>query len=119
MPNLSGFYSGSFRSVGFWVLDEGPFTSPGADLEEDYTLLRIPGGNTTVLQSFGNLPRKVDLAIAINGADLTSLVTKHGTNGTLIYNSNTVQARLVGITQPTRDNADMTSWKMTLKFVLS
>lgn len=116
--SIANYYDASFAGVSFWLQDDGPFSSPGAELEEDFALLRIPGGNTTVLQSFGTLARQVTLPIAIDGSDLPALVAKHKTNGTLIYNGNTVSARLVAISVPQRDNLGHTTWKMTLKFIL-
>lgn len=119
MPDLTPYYNGSFRGTSsFWIQDSGPFTEPGADLAEDYVLLRIPGGNITILQSFGSAPRTLDLPIAINSSDLASLVAKQASSGTLVYHGGSIQARMVGMTQPQRDNLDQGTWKMTLKFVL-
>lgn len=118
MPSLTTYYNASFRSSSFWTQDDGPFSSPGADLDEEAALIRFPGGDNFEYQSFGLAVQTIDLPIAINGSDLAALVALHRTSGNLIYNGVTRSARLKGITTPQRDNLDHTTWKLTLKLVL-
>lgn len=115
--DLSPIYDSSFGGVSFLELVQDAFTFPGADLSEEFALLHIPGGNTSVLQSFGFQAQQLDLSIAINGSTVASLVAKAGTSGTLVYHGGSISARLTGITQPRKDVLGGGTWNMTLKFV--
>ena len=57
-------------------------------------MIKIPGGNTSVLQSAGRTMPAVTLPIACTGAALASLRGAVGSNGTLVYHGGTVTARL-------------------------
>lgn len=118
MPDISRNYVSSFSGVSFWPQDDGPFTSPGADLDEESAIIRFPGGNNFEYQSFGNAPQTIDIPIAINGSNLSALVALHRTNGSLVHNGSTRSARLKSLTVPQKDNLDGLTWKLTLKFVL-
>ncbi len=115
--DLTSSYDASFGGVSFMELVDGAFTTPGGDLIEDFALLHIPGGNTSVLQSFGMLAQQLDLSIAINGTTVAALAAKAGTSGTLVYHGGSISARMTGITQPRKDVLGGGTWNMTLKFV--
>lgn len=113
---LSQYYDGSFSSVSFFEQVDGAFTSAGPDKVEDAAKLRIPGGNTTVVQTFGLLAATFDLPIAVSTAQLTALQAKRGTTGTLVCSHGTFTgAFLDGVLRPTQDTTTDGDWKCVLR----
>ena len=113
---LSQHYNMSFSGVQAWEQTDGAFTSAGPDKVEDSTKLHIPGGNTTVVQTFGLLASTFDLPIAVETAQLTALQAKRGTTGTLICSHGTFTgAFLDGVLRPTQDTTTPGDWKAVLR----
>lgn len=110
-------YTGSFRSTSFQELFDNQ-NAIEADVLEDISITKIPGGNVSVIQSSGQVSRTLDLAVAAEPADMASLQTKVGTSGSLVYRKGTQTARLVGVTN-TRYNAIWQCYTATLKLILA
>jgi hypothetical protein len=116
MSHLSPLYDSSFAGVSFLELfDDGFGVEP--DTAEDVTLTRIPGGNTTVIQSSGRIAKTLDLPIGAEGSEITSLRGKVGTSGSLVYHAGTVTARLIGVRQVRK--AAIGGYKAVLNLVIT
>lgn len=87
----------SFKGTGFRELYSGGLSPAGLDTEEQIAVVKIPGGNTSVLQSAGRTMAPVTLPIACTGAALASLRGAVGSNGSLQYHGGTVSARLAKV----------------------
>jgi len=113
---LSQYYNMSFAGVSAWEQVDGAFTSGGPDSIEDTAKLRIPGSNTTVIQTFGKLSATFDLPVAVESAQLAALQAKRGTTGTLVCSHGTFTgAFLDGVLRPTQDTIVDGDWKCTLR----
>jgi hypothetical protein len=90
----------SFKGIGFRELYSGGLSPAGQDTEEQITVIKIPGGNTSVLQSAGRTMNPVTIPIACTSAALASLRGAVGSNGSLVYHGGTVTARLTKVGEP-------------------
>lgn len=87
----------SFKGTGFRELYSGGLSPAGQDTEEQVTVIKIPGGNASVLQSAGRTMNPVTIPIACTSAALASLRGAVGSNGSLVYHGGTVTARLTKV----------------------
>jgi hypothetical protein len=100
MGLLSGtYYDGSFAGIGFMELYEG-LTAVEPDTAGDVSYTKIPGGNTTVIQTSGLALQQFDLAIGVDAADLAALRGKVLSSGSLVYHAGTRTARLIKLKNP-------------------
>jgi len=113
---LSQYYNMSFAGIQAWEQVDGAFTSAGPDKVEETAKLHIPGGNTTVIQTFGLQAATFDLPVAVETAQLTALQGKRGTTGTLVCSHGTFTgAFLDGVLRPTQDTTTAGDWKCVLR----
>jgi len=116
--DLSNYYDSSFAGVSFWEQYESGYSANEPPVEEEIALMHIPGGNSSVLQSFGRLARRFDLPIAIQVADLATLLTKVGVSGTLVCHLGSISARLTKVDNIRAANRGLNARKATLSFTL-
>lgn len=98
MTFLTDAYNASFDSVSFMEQFSGQFAlEPDSGVESSIT--HIPGGDVNVIQTSGQGPRKLDLPIAVAGANLTLLRSKatSATRASLVYHAGTTNARLLSV----------------------
>lgn len=118
MTFLTDAYNGSFDSVSFMEQFAGQLAGePDSGVESSIT--HIPGGNVNVIQTSGQGPRKLDLPIAVAGANLTLLRSKatSATRGSLIYHAGTTNARLLSV-KAVRAHAVDDAYFATLELVV-
>ncbi len=111
-------YDGSFDGVGFMEqYSSGYAVEP--DSSTNYTLTSIPGGNKFTTDVMGTNPDKLDLTVALAGAQLALLRSKarNAVRGSLVYHAGTTSARLMAV-KGVRSQMVDDAYLATLEFVM-
>jgi hypothetical protein len=117
--DLSGLYNATLGGVGFMEQYGDGFAAPGADDMQDVALLRIPGGDTTVIQDLGRATRTFEVPGAINASNLTALLAKRGQTVTLVRASGTsVSVYVQGFADVRVTGNNLAVYNFTIKLVL-
>ena len=118
--DLSPLYNATLGGVGFMEqYSSDGFAAPGADDMQDVALLRIPGGDTTVIQDLGRATRSFDVPGAIEAAGLTALLAKRNATVTLVRASGTsVSVYVQGFADVRRAGHGLDVFNFTIKLVL-
>lgn len=66
--------------------------------EAEYTLVHIPGGSTTIIQSAGRTADKLTIEAKCTSGELTALLAKVDTVASLVYSGGTRSAYLAKLT---------------------
>ncbi len=96
MSVLAPYYDGSFDGTGFMELFPNQIAVE-PDTAGEASITHIPGGSTTVIQTAGLIAQTLDLAVGMDGAQLTALRGKVLNRATLIYHAGSVNARLMKV----------------------
>lgn len=120
MP-LSDLYDSSFDGISFMELFEESGFAVEPDTGVEYSVVHIPGGSTTVVQSSGQAADTLDLPIGVMSAELASLRSKarSATRGTLVWHRSTGEsARLMKVKHVRKAGHGIDGYKCQLEFVM-
>jgi len=66
--------------------------------EAEYTIVHVPGGSTTIIQTAGRTADKLTIEAKCSSSELTALIGKVDTTASLVYSGGTRSAYLAKLT---------------------
>ncbi|HNP73818.1 MAG TPA: hypothetical protein PKK15_22070 [Kouleothrix sp.] len=88
----------TFDGQAFFEAYDGGLGAPVGDTLLEYAAYHVPGGDTTVILSAGQIAQTVDIPFVADAIVLQTLQGKVGTTGTLDYSGGSgVTATLLGV----------------------
>jgi hypothetical protein len=107
----------SFNSHAFEEkIESSPFSAAEGDTLLAYTVYHIPGSDTNVLVSTGQLEKTFEVPFSATASELSALQGDLGDSASLVFHKGTITATLVGVLGVVKHSTD-DYYRGRLKFV--